>query len=87
MNKAQLIGMTARRAAELPGGRQLAPEDIDRVLETLFGTVEHPGTIAEALKADETVDLGSFGSFHTADGTAAFRPGRALSEYLQDQVG
>lgn len=52
--------------------------------QTLSGTVEHPGAIAEALKADETV---SSGGFHSADGTAAFRPGTALSAHLQARVG
>jgi DNA-binding protein HU-beta len=87
MDREHLIEITARRAAEAPGSTQLTPEDVDRVLEALFGTVEQPGTIAEALKADATVGLGSFGTFHSADGTAAFRPGKALSEYLRDQVG
>lgn len=87
MDRTHLIDITTRRAAEGPGGKQLTPEDVDRVLEALFGTVEEPGTIAEALKTDATVSLGSFGAFHSAEGTAAFRPGKALSEYLQDQVG
>jgi DNA-binding protein HU-beta len=87
MDKTHLIDITARRATESAGGRELTPGDVGRVLETLFGTVEHPGTIAEALKTDEKVSLGSFGSFESDDGRAAFRPGKALAEYLQGQVG
>ncbi|MEU7103109.1 hypothetical protein [Streptomyces longwoodensis] len=87
MDKTHLIDITARRASESAGGRELTPGDVGRVLETLFGTVEHPGTVAEALKGDETVTLGSFGSFHSDGGTAAFRPGKALSEYLHGEVG
>ncbi|GGT00096.1 hypothetical protein [Streptomyces chromofuscus] len=87
MDRTQLIDVTARRAAEHTNGRPLAAEDINRVLEALFGTVEHPGSIAEALRAKETVILGSFGSFQATDGTAAFRPGKALDEYLQGKTG
>lgn len=87
MDKSQLIEMTARRAAEHADGRQPTVEEVDRILDALFGTMEYPGSIAEALKARQTVVLGSFGSFHSADGAAAFRPGKALAEYLQDQVG
>ncbi|MGQ4417709.1 HU family DNA-binding protein [Streptomyces sp. SAS_269] len=87
MDKSKLTEMTARRQAERADGGKLAADDIGRILDTIFGTVEHAGTIAEALKAQETVTLGSFGSFHVADGAATFRPGKALTEYLQDQTG
>ncbi|MEU6404255.1 hypothetical protein [Streptomyces sp. NPDC046985] len=87
MDRSQLVEMTARRAAEQPAGRQVAVEDVDRILDALFGTVERPGSIAEALRARETVALGSFGSFRADDEAAAFRPGRALAEYLRDEVG
>ncbi|MGW5327630.1 HU family DNA-binding protein [Streptomyces sp. NPDC004014] len=87
MDKSKLIEMTARRQAERAAGEQLGTDEVGRVLDTLFGTVEHAETIAEVLKAQETVTLGSFGSFHVADGTAAFRPGKALTEYLRDQTG
>ncbi|GGW60298.1 hypothetical protein GCM10010503_41990 [Streptomyces lucensis JCM 4490] len=88
MDKARLTEVTARRTAQYSDGRQFAAEDVDQVLDALFGTVEHPGTIAEALKAQQTVALGSFGSFHaTDDGAAAFRPGKALTEYLRDETG
>ncbi|MFI0191251.1 hypothetical protein [Streptomyces sp. NPDC017086] len=87
MDKSRLIEITARRAAEHPGGRQFAEQDIGHVLDTLFGTTEHPGTIAEALRDQQTVALGSFGSFHADDGTAAFRPGKALTEYLRGETG
>ncbi|GAA3310773.1 hypothetical protein [Streptomyces cinereospinus] len=86
MDKSQLTEMTARRAADGPDGPQLTEDDISRIIDLLFGTVERAGTIAEALKAQKTVVLGSFGSFQTADGTATFRPGTALTEYLRDQI-
>lgn len=86
VDKTQLTEMTARRAADGPGGRQLGAEDISRILDLLFGTVEEAGTIAEALKARESVTLGSFGSFRVSDGVATFRPGVALTEYLRDQT-
>ncbi|MBJ6641721.1 hypothetical protein H4K36_34995 [Streptomyces sp. DHE7-1] len=87
MDKPKLIEATARRHAERADGGDLDADGIGRVVDTLFGTVEHAGTIAEALKTQETVTLGSFGSFHVADGTASFRPGKALTEYLRDQTG
>ncbi|MGV9559469.1 HU family DNA-binding protein [Streptomyces sp. NPDC003401] len=85
MDKTQLAEKTAR-ASGGADGPQLTADDVGTVLDALFGTVEHPGTIAEALKAQEAVTLGSFGSFQGADGTAAFRPGTALTEYLQDRI-
>ncbi len=90
MDKQQLIDRTAGRT-EASGdgerGERLAPQDVERVLDALFGTVEHPGVIAEAVRAGETVVLGSFGDFHGADNTVAFRPGKALAAYLQDGTG
>ncbi|QKW24881.1 hypothetical protein HUT11_01045 [Streptomyces seoulensis] len=87
MDKTQLVEMTARRAGEDTDGRGLSAEDVSRVLDALFGTVEHPGSIAEALKERQSVNLGSFGAFRAADGTASFRPGKALDEYLQERAG
>ncbi|MEG8275384.1 hypothetical protein [Streptomyces sp. AHA2] len=86
MDKSQLSQMTARRAADAPDGGPLDTDDIGRILDLLFGTVEQAGAIAEALKAQETVTLGSFGSFRADDGTVTFRPGTALTEYLRDQT-
>ncbi|CAL9340508.1 hypothetical protein [Streptomyces sp. NPDC015242] len=86
MDKSQLTEMTARRAADEPAGRQLSADDVGRILDLLFGTVEQAGTIAEALKAERTVTLGSFGGFEATDGVASFRPGTALTEYLRDQT-
>ncbi|CAL9393221.1 hypothetical protein [Streptomyces sp. Tu 3180] len=85
MDKSQLIQATADKAAD--GGGRPGTENVERVLDALFGTVEHPGSIAEALRRGETVVLGSFGSFHAEGGTAAFRPGKALTEFLQDATG
>ncbi|MFB8245587.1 hypothetical protein ACFY3O_30030 [Streptomyces sp. NPDC001046] len=86
MDKSQLSQMTARRAADAPDGGQLGTDDISRILDLLFGTVERAGVIAEALKGQETVTLGSFGSFRADDGAATFRPGTALTEYLRGQT-
>ncbi|MFE3638511.1 hypothetical protein [Streptomyces sp. NPDC059168] len=90
MDKWKLTEMTARRLAERADGGKPADDEVGRVgriVDTLFGTVEHAGTIAETLRAQETVTLGSFGSFHVADGTATFRPGKALTEYLRHGTG
>ncbi|MGC5038216.1 MULTISPECIES: HU family DNA-binding protein [unclassified Streptomyces] len=86
VDKSQLTEMTVRRAADGPDGTPLSADDIGKVLDLLFGTVERAGTIAEALKAGETVTLGSFGGFQAADGVASFRAGTALTEFLRDQT-
>ncbi|MET9256458.1 hypothetical protein ACGFZL_16890 [Streptomyces sp. NPDC048182] len=86
MDKAQLIETTAESASGPGGGRALSPEDVERVLDAVFGTVEHPGAIARALRGGEAVTLGSFGSFHGGGDTADFRPGRALTEFLRGEV-
>lgn len=87
MDKTQLIEATADNAADHGDGRRPATEDVGRTFDALFGTVEHPGSIAEALGRGETVNLGSFGSFHADGGTAAFRPGKALTEFLRGARG
>ncbi|MFF9216775.1 hypothetical protein [Streptomyces viridosporus] len=83
MDKTQLIEATTGKAAGDGGGHRFTTESVGHMLDALFGTVEHPGSIAEALGRGETVHLGSFGSFHLEGGTAAFRPGKALTEFLQ----
>ncbi|MFD8427971.1 HU family DNA-binding protein [Streptomyces coelicoflavus] len=83
MDKTHLTEATASRAAGDGGDRQLDLEAVSAVLDAVFGTVEHPGSIAEALRRGETVTAGSFGSFHTEGDTATFRPGKALTEYLR----
>lgn len=87
MDKHQLIEKTAGRTGGAGDGEQLTSHDAERVLDALFGTVDHPGLIAEAVRAGETVVLGSFGDFHGADGTIAFRPGNALASYLRGGTG
>ncbi|MFC8914919.1 hypothetical protein E2C00_17245 [Streptomyces sp. WAC05374] len=82
MDKSRLIEATAE-AARNGAGRSLEAGDVERVLDALFGTVERPGTIAKALAGGESVVVGSFGGFDRAGGTASFRPGKALTEYLQ----
>jgi DNA-binding protein HU-beta len=87
MDKSRLIEATAEKAAAAGPDRALRAEDVERVVDALFGTVERPGTIAEALAGGEPVVLGSFGGFEHAGGTAAFRPGKALTEYLEGATG
>ncbi|MFA3872907.1 HU family DNA-binding protein [Streptomyces sp. MMCC 100] len=87
MDKKQLVETTTNAAANGDEGGQLTSADVERVLDSLFGTVEHPGSIAEALNRRETVLLGSFGSFRMDGETATFRPGTALTEFLQDRAG
>ncbi|MEU3632087.1 hypothetical protein AB0E11_04955 [Streptomyces fradiae] len=84
MDMTQLAEATAGHLGE---GRRLGVEDVQQTLDVLFGTVEHPGTVAEALRRGETVLLGSFGSFHSEGKSAVFRPGKALDEYLRGLVG
>ncbi|MBB5939255.1 HU family DNA-binding protein [Streptomyces zagrosensis] len=86
MDKSQLVRTTTDETVGDDGGRRLAVEEVERVLDTVFGTVDRPGVIAGALKEGETVTLGSFGSFHGENGTAAFRPGKALTEFLHDET-
>ncbi|GGS79858.1 hypothetical protein [Streptomyces griseoviridis] len=86
MDKARLVETACEGTAGHGGERPLAPEEVGRVFDAVFGTVERPGAIARALRAGETVSMGSFGSFRSEDGTAAFRPGTALTEYLRDRV-
>ncbi|CAM5388649.1 hypothetical protein STENM223S_04972 [Streptomyces tendae] len=86
MDKTELLELTAHRVAPASGAGRPGAEDVTRVFDALFGTVEHPGTIAEALKSKGTVTLGSFGSLAQEDGAASFRPGKALSEYLRGEV-
>ncbi|HET9383153.1 MAG TPA: hypothetical protein VFP69_20305 [Streptomyces sp.] len=81
MDKTHLIEATADRVVH-DGSRPLDAADVERVLDALFGTVEYPGTIAQALRRQESVVLGSFGSFRSDGGAAAFHAGKALAEYL-----
>ncbi|MCX2923226.1 HU family DNA-binding protein [Streptomyces sp. NEAU-W12] len=83
MDRTQLIEATTGNAAHNGDGSRLTPEHVERALDAVFGTVEHPGSIAEALRRGETVVLGSFGSFRTDGETVTFRPGKALTEYLR----
>ncbi|NEB14949.1 HU family DNA-binding protein [Streptomyces coelicoflavus] len=87
MDKKQLAEETINTAANGGNDAPLTSTDVERVFDLLFGTVEHPGSIAEALNRRENVSLGSFGSFRTDGGTATFRPGTALTEFLQNKTG
>ncbi|MFD7709721.1 HU family DNA-binding protein [Streptomyces sp. NPDC059785] len=82
MDRTRLIEATTQTSAHHDDDRRLTPDDVGQVLDSVFGTVEHPGSIAQALDRGETVLLGSFGSFHPDGRTATFRPGKALTEFL-----
>ncbi|GAB2582463.1 hypothetical protein GCM10027168_14100 [Streptomyces capparidis] len=85
MDRTELAEATARKAAQRGGS--LSAEEVGRVLDALFGTVQDAGTLAEALKEGRTVSVMGFGTFHRDDGTAALRPGQALTEYLTGDAG
>ncbi|MFB6555615.1 MULTISPECIES: HU family DNA-binding protein [unclassified Streptomyces] len=87
MDKKQLVEATTNAATNENKDEQLTFADVERVFDSLFGTVEHPGSIADALHRRETVTLGSFGSFRMDGETATFRPGTALTEFLQNKTG
>ncbi|MEV0845662.1 HU family DNA-binding protein [Streptomyces sp. NPDC049954] len=84
MDRSGLIEAVARGTA---GEGAPSPGQIGAVVDALFGTVERSGAIAQALKAGHTVTLVGFGAFASEDGAAALRPGRALEEFLHDEVG
>ncbi|MFD5805750.1 HU family DNA-binding protein [Streptomyces sp. NPDC127020] len=85
MDKDALIAAAARKTAE--PGTGVAPDDVERVIDALFGTVEQPGVIAEGLKNGETVTVIGFGAFQVDDGSqATLRPGQALNEYVNGTV-
>ncbi|MEZ3181791.1 hypothetical protein KYY02_24890 [Streptomyces pimonensis] len=81
MDKSQLARAAVDKAAQ--EGHDIRQEDAEQLIDALFGTVGMAGVIAEALKRGETVVAGSFGRFHTDEGSAAFQPGKALTEYLR----
>ncbi|QIP87685.1 DNA-binding protein [Streptomyces sp. Tu 2975] len=80
MDKNALVEATVRTAAE--GGGQLSPDDVEQVIDALFGTVEQPGTIAQALKRGERVTLLGFGDFHVDGSAPVLQPGKALNAYV-----
>jgi DNA-binding protein HU-beta len=84
MDKDALVTATARKVAEM--GAELSAADVERVVDALFGTVERPGAIAEAVRGGQTVTLLGFGDFHREDSGPVLRPGAALREYLTRQV-
>ncbi|MEU3099685.1 hypothetical protein ABZ690_34500 [Streptomyces sp. NPDC006967] len=87
MDRTQLVEATRENAAGNGDGPGPTADEVERVLDSVFGTVEHPGSIAEALSRGEEVVLGSFGRFRPDGGTAAFRPGKALTEFLHGETG
>ncbi|MEU0133233.1 HU family DNA-binding protein [Streptomyces sp. NPDC006296] len=84
MDRSGLIDAVGRRTA---GGGELSPEQVGRVVDALFGTVARAGAIAETLRTGGAVTLVGFGSFHQEDGAAALRPGKALNEFVNGEVG
>ncbi|MFD4033313.1 HU family DNA-binding protein [Streptomyces sp. NPDC058637] len=84
MNKAALVEAAVRKTAE--AGSRLPPDEVERVIDALFGTVEYAGAIAEGLKRGETVTVIGFGDFHLDDAGPVLRPGHALHEYIKGSV-
>ncbi|MGW5974436.1 HU family DNA-binding protein [Streptomyces sp. NPDC055186] len=84
MDRSGLVEAVTQKAAD---GGDLSLEQVGRVIDALFGTVDRAGAIAEALRAGKTVTLTGFGSFHQEDGEAGLRPGKALNEFVRGQVG
>ncbi|MFD3534175.1 HU family DNA-binding protein [Streptomyces sp. NPDC058664] len=84
MDKNALIEATVHKTAET--GAQLPPDEVERVVDALFGTVAFPGTIAEGLKQGETVTVIGFGDFHLEESRPTLRPGQALDEYVNGTV-
>jgi DNA-binding protein HU-beta len=80
MDRKQLIEATANEG----GNGRLTSADVERVFDSLFGTVEHSGAIAKALGRGESVVLGGF---RMDDDTAAFHPGKARTEFLRGHTG
>ncbi|MEV6781700.1 DNA-binding protein [Streptomyces sp. NPDC051098] len=60
----------------------MSQDDVERVIDALFGTVEQPGTIAQALRGGERVTLLGFGDFHLDGSEPVLRPGKALNGYV-----
>ncbi|MFF5637170.1 DNA-binding protein [Streptomyces sp. NPDC012825] len=84
MDRSGLIEAVTRKVAD---GETPSAEQIGRVVDAVFGTVEDAGAIAEALKEGATVTLLGFGSFHDEDGEVGLRPGKALDEFVHGRVG
>ncbi|MFJ3818720.1 HU family DNA-binding protein [Streptomyces sp. NPDC090056] len=84
MDRSGLIEAVTRKTANGDGP---SPEQVGRIVDAVFGTVEEAGAIAEALKEGVTVTLLGFGSFHDEDGEVGLRPGKALDEFVHGQVG
>lgn len=84
MDRSGLVEAVTRKASD---GGDLSLEQVGRVVDALFGTVDRAGAIAEALRAGKTVTLTGFGSFHQEGGEAGLRPGKALNEFVHGQVG
>ncbi|QHY93564.1 DNA-binding protein HU [Streptomyces sp. S4.7] len=84
MDKDALVEAVAGKTART--GERLTREEVGRVVDALFGTVEHAGVIAESLKRGEQVTLIGFGGFHLEGSGPALRPGQALEEYLNGTV-
>ncbi|MFI5572330.1 HU family DNA-binding protein [Streptomyces sp. NPDC051740] len=85
MDKNALVEAAARRTADTD--QHLAAEQVERVVDALFGTVEHPGVIAEGLKRGGTVTVLGFGTFHPDDDRVTLWPGQALKECVSGAVG
>ncbi|MBP0457137.1 HU family DNA-binding protein [Streptomyces montanisoli] len=81
MDKKELIEATLPKT-----GGGISADAVETVIDALFGTVETPGSIAEAVKAGEHVTLLGFGGFEPAEGDPSsavrLRPGKALVAFM-----
>lgn len=85
MNKHTLIEAAMSKATY--GGGQVSAEQVESIVDALFGTVERPGAIAEGLRNGERVTIMGFGDFHLEGAEPALRPGEALNQYVRGSVG
>ncbi|MFE0962652.1 DNA-binding protein [Streptomyces fungicidicus] len=85
MDKNALAEAAARKTAGT--GAELAPDQVERVIDALFGTVERPGVIAEGLRRGASVTVIGFGAFQLDGSEVILRPGQALNEYVNGDVG
>jgi DNA-binding protein HU-beta len=84
-DKNALVEAAARRTAD--ADQPSAAEQVERMIDALFGTVEHPGVIVEGLKRGGAVTVLGFGAFHLDDARATLWPGQALNEHVSGAVG
>ncbi|MFE2053070.1 HU family DNA-binding protein [Streptomyces sp. NPDC059459] len=85
MDKNALVEAAARQTGEADA--PLTPDQVERVIDTLFGTVERPGVIAAGLRRGETVTVIGFGTLRLDDARVTLLPGQALTAYVTGATG